>query len=177
MILLSYMLDLHLTSLFSTSVPNWNISIWTLTLTLTLPPPTLAPKQSLSPSFFVFFLVFNHSRSYVCFWLTLQSTSYIPPSHPRPFTKQRKVHQAKVTRIYLTKRIRNLKERETGAILSLILPWCNPMRALTLPLKHLLFVTIYKICHFFELFSFSIHRSRYTACRYHLRYRDPKVYN
>ena len=178
MILLSYMLDLHLTSLFSTSVPNWNISIWTLTLTLTLPPPpTLAPKQSLSPSFFVFFLVFNHSRSYVCFWLTLQSTSYIPPSHPRPFTKQRKVHQAKVTRIHLTKRIRNLKERETGAILSLILPWCNPMRALTLPLKHLLFVTIYKICHFFELFSFSIHRSRYTACRYHLRYRDPKVYN
>ena len=141
------------------------------------PPPTLAPKQSLSPSFFVFFLVFNHSRSYVCFWLTLQSTSYIPPSHPRPFTKQRKVHQAKVTRIHLTKRIRNLKERETGAILSLILPWCNPMSALTLPLKHLLFVTIYKIYHFFELFSFSIHRSRYTACRYHLRYRDPKVYN
>ena len=85
------MLDIHLTSLFSTSVPNGNISIWTLTLTLTLPPPpTLAPKQSLSPSFFAFFLVFNHSRSYVCFWLTLQSTSYIPPSHPRPFTKQRK---------------------------------------------------------------------------------------
>lgn len=54
------------------------------------PPSTLAPKQSLSPSFFVFFLVFNHSRTYVCFWLTLQSTSYIPPSHPRPFTKQRK---------------------------------------------------------------------------------------
>ena len=69
-----------------------------------------------------------------------------------------KVHQAKVTRIHLTKRIRNLKERETGAILSLILPWCNPMSALTLPLKHLLFVTIYKIYHFFELFSFSIHR-------------------
>ena len=91
MILLSYMLDLHLTSLFSTSVPNWNISIWTLTLTLTLPPPPpwLLNNLCLLLSLF-FFLVFNHSRSYVCFWLTLQSTSYIPPSHPRPFTKQRK---------------------------------------------------------------------------------------
>ena len=92
MILLSYMLDLHLTSLFSTSVPNWNISIWTLTLPLTLPPPPppwLLNNLCLLLSLF-FFLVFNHSRSYVCFWLTLQSTSYIPPSHPRPFTKQRK---------------------------------------------------------------------------------------
>ena len=53
------------------------------------PPPWLLNNLCLLLSLF-FFLVFNHSRSYVCFWLTLQSTSYIPPSHPRPFTKQRK---------------------------------------------------------------------------------------
>ena len=58
------------------------------TLTLTLP-PWLLNNLCLLLSLF-FFLVFNHSRSYVCFWLTLQSTLYIPPSHPRPFAKQRK---------------------------------------------------------------------------------------
>ena len=141
------------------------------------PPPTLAPKQSLSPSFFVFFQFSTTVEVTFAFGLLYSPLRTSPLPTLDHLLNKGKVHQAKVTRIHLTKRIRNLKEREKGATLSLILPWCNPMRALTLPLKHLVFVTIYKICHFFELFSFSIHRSRYTACRYHLRYRDPKVYN
>ena len=99
-----------------------------------------------------------------------------PPPHPPPpppSTKQRK----SAPRDSYTNSSDTKDEREARAILSLTLPWCNQCAHLRYLYDIYFLGQNVKSTIFPALFSFRIHRSRYTAWRYHLRCWNPKVYN
>ena len=107
----------------------------------------------------------------------LRTSPPSPPPPPHHLPNRGKVHHATVTRTHRTQRIRKLKEREARAILSLTLPWCNQCAHLRYLYDIYFLGQNVKSTIFPALFSFRIHRSRYTAWRYHLRCWNPKVYN
>ena len=139
----------------------------------------LAPNKSLlASSLFVCVFQQQWRLSLLLAYFTVLSVH--PPSPPPPphhLPNRGKVHHATVTRTHRTQRIRKLKEREARAILSLTLPWCNQCAHLRYLYDIYFLGQNVKSTIFPALFSFRIHRSRYTAWRYHLRCWNPKVYN
>ena len=114
----------------------------------------LAPNQSLSASS-LFFLCFSTIVEVkFAFSLLYSPLRTSPPPHPLPSTKQRKSAPSDSYTNSSDTKDQEVERKGGRGYLEPNSPMMQPMRALTLPLRHLFFGTKCKIYHFFRTVQF-----------------------
>ena len=114
----------------------------------------LAPNQSLSASS-LFFLCFSTIVEVkFAFSLLYSPLRTSPPPHPLPFTKQGKSAPSDSYTNSSDTKDQEVERKGGRGYLEPNSPMMQPMRALTLPLRHLLFGTKCKIYHFSRTVQF-----------------------
>ena len=109
----------------------------------------LAPNQSLSASslFFLCFSTIVEVKLLLAYFTVL--SVHPPPPHPLPFTKQGKSAPSDSYTNSSDTKDQEVERKGGRGYLEPNSPMMQPMRALTLPLRHLFFGTKCKIYHFF----------------------------
>ena len=114
----------------------------------------LAPNQSLSASslFFLCFSTIVEVKLLLAYFTVL--SVHPPPPHPLPFTKQGKSAPSDSYTNSSDTKDQEVERKGGRGYLEPNSPMMQPMRALTLPLRHLFFGTKCKIYHFFRTVQF-----------------------